>query len=126
MVTVTGQGWVRNLIAGDYFGEMALVSGDPRTATVTAKTDVQLIKFSKHDFLTLIRGNPETLRYTNKKKRQQLKNRHFRIFAFLCYTFGEKKGHCRPTEAYAARPVLSIWDNYARYASCALYSLLHT
>jgi len=62
VVRVTGQGWVRNLIAGDYFGEMALVSGDPRTATVVAKTDTQLIKFSKHDFLTLIRGNPETLR----------------------------------------------------------------
>lgn len=73
VVTVTGQGWVRNLIAGDYFGEMALVSGDPRTATVTAKTDVQLIKFSKHDFLTLIRGNPETLRYTNKKKKTTAK-----------------------------------------------------
>lgn len=55
VVTVHGQGWVRSLIAGDYFGEMSIVSGDPRTATVIAKTDVEVIRFSKHDFLSLIR-----------------------------------------------------------------------
>jgi putative ABC transport system ATP-binding protein len=42
--------WVRTLHEGDYFGEAALITGNPRSATVTAKEDVVLYALTKEDF----------------------------------------------------------------------------
>src|SRR5262245_6418762 len=36
--------------AGSFFGEMALIDGGDRTATVTAKTPMKLLVLSRHDF----------------------------------------------------------------------------
>ena len=46
------------LEAGDYFGEMALLTGDVRSATVTADEDLKLLKLKKEDFEQLINNNP--------------------------------------------------------------------
>ncbi|MHB2017091.1 MAG: cyclic nucleotide-binding domain-containing protein [Candidatus Xenobia bacterium] len=40
----------------DYFGESALVTGEPRTADVYAKTNVVLLTMHRNDFLNLLRG----------------------------------------------------------------------
>jgi len=45
------------LNAGEYFGEIALLKDIPRTATVTASTDVVLWSLSKNDFLDLLAGD---------------------------------------------------------------------
>ncbi len=44
---------------GDYFGEMALITGEPRSATVVAETDVALWRLLKSDFDQLILNNPD-------------------------------------------------------------------
>ncbi|MGA8297531.1 MAG: peptidase domain-containing ABC transporter [Acidimicrobiales bacterium] len=41
------------LRTGDIFGERSLVTGDPRSATVRALTDVRLLKLAKKDFADL-------------------------------------------------------------------------
>ncbi|MEJ2054879.1 MAG: cyclic nucleotide-binding domain-containing protein [Calditrichaceae bacterium] len=43
---------------GDYFGEMALITGEPRSATVIAESDIELYKLDKTDFDALILKNP--------------------------------------------------------------------
>jgi CRP-like cAMP-binding protein len=43
---------------GDYFGEMALITGDSRSATVVADSDVDLWRLSKLDFDVLILSHP--------------------------------------------------------------------
>jgi len=44
---------------GDYFGELALLSGTPRTASVTTLEDARLLVVSKAGFLECLRGHPE-------------------------------------------------------------------
>ena len=44
---------------GDFFGEMALVDADRRTATVTATSDMSLIVMTRSSFRQLHRSQPE-------------------------------------------------------------------
>lgn len=44
---------------GDYFGEMALLSGAPRSATVRATVPTELFTLARDDFLALVERHPE-------------------------------------------------------------------
>ena len=44
---------------GDFFGEMSLIDGEPRSASVRTVTDAQLLIIHRESFLTLIRQSPE-------------------------------------------------------------------
>jgi CRP-like cAMP-binding protein len=46
------------MTAGDYFGEIALLMGSDRTATVTATSDLHCFALTPWDFRTLVEGNP--------------------------------------------------------------------
>jgi CRP-like cAMP-binding protein len=46
------------LTAGDYFGEIALLLGSNRTATVRATTDLRCFALTPWDFRTLVEGDP--------------------------------------------------------------------
>jgi CRP-like cAMP-binding protein len=46
------------MTAGDYFGEIALLMGADRTATVTATCDLRCYALTPWDFRTLVEGNP--------------------------------------------------------------------
>lgn len=49
---------VGTLSAGDTFGEMSLLDGRPRSATVTAKTPMTLYRIRSWDFLKLVKAEP--------------------------------------------------------------------
>jgi CRP-like cAMP-binding protein len=44
---------------GEFFGEMALLSGDARSATVVAKTDVECYRLDRASFQELLAARPE-------------------------------------------------------------------
>jgi CRP-like cAMP-binding protein/small-conductance mechanosensitive channel len=50
---------VAELGPGDFFGEMALMTGEPRTATVTAKTPMLVYRLDKDSFRDLIVSRPD-------------------------------------------------------------------
>ena len=52
------QQFIATLGPGDVFGEVALVSGAPRSATVTAKTDIKVIEILKEDFDEILAEAP--------------------------------------------------------------------
>ena len=47
--------------AGGYFGEMSLLTGDPRTATVTARGDCRILEIAAGDFRAFVQQNPDVI-----------------------------------------------------------------
>jgi CRP-like cAMP-binding protein len=45
--------------APGFFGEMALVTGAPREATVIAREDIECLRVDKDDFREVLAGRPE-------------------------------------------------------------------
>jgi len=50
---------INTMKEGDFFGEIALVTKMPRTATVTATTDVDVLVITERDFDSLLKRSPE-------------------------------------------------------------------
>lgn len=50
---------VATLREGDFFGEMGLMTGAPRTATIIALTDVECYKLDKENFHDVLKRRPE-------------------------------------------------------------------
>jgi len=50
---------IGTLHPGQFFGEMALITGDARAATVVAKTDVECYRLDRASFQELLLGRPE-------------------------------------------------------------------
>ena len=47
---------------GSFFGELALLDGGPRTATVVARTDMRLLVLSRGEFSSLLTSAPSVTR----------------------------------------------------------------
>ena len=55
---VLGRPRARVLGVGDYFGEMGLFDGEPRSATIVAVGDLQTMKLQRQPFLKLLKQEP--------------------------------------------------------------------
>jgi CRP/FNR family transcriptional regulator, cyclic AMP receptor protein len=49
----------RTLGTGDYFGEMGLIDGEPRSATIAAEGELQAMKLPRRPFLRLLNQEPQ-------------------------------------------------------------------
>jgi CRP-like cAMP-binding protein len=59
---VQGGAVVSTMGPGDYFGEMSLIDGKPRSASVVAKTDLGTLSIPAWNFNRLLDENPEMMR----------------------------------------------------------------
>ena len=69
MIIVEGQASVRRdgrLVAtlgpGEFFGEMSLIAGAPRSATVRAETDMLIETLNRREFSSMLGKNPSLAR----------------------------------------------------------------
>ena len=54
------------LVPGDFFGEISLMDGGPRTATVVSETHLRTLTLSRKDFIAALTAEPEvTVRLLN-------------------------------------------------------------
>ncbi len=60
---------VATMTAGDYFGEISLIDGQPRSATITADDDVLLLQLGATDFEALL-----AIPYVSRAVMQNLAN----------------------------------------------------
>ncbi len=61
IVTVEPGGEVATLGEGDYFGEMSLLTGEPRSATVSARGDCRVFEIDAEMFREIAASNPAVL-----------------------------------------------------------------
>jgi CRP/FNR family transcriptional regulator, cyclic AMP receptor protein len=54
--------WVATLSQGDFFGEIALLTGRPRTATVQATSPIRVLVITARGFSSLLDKSPEIQR----------------------------------------------------------------
>lgn len=60
-VTIGGM-FVATASSGDYFGEMSIIDGKPRSATVTARGDLTTLAIPAWDFERLMQTHPSIMR----------------------------------------------------------------
>jgi CRP/FNR family cyclic AMP-dependent transcriptional regulator len=54
-----GDRFIGRVLPGDHFGEIAVIDGGPRTATVTSETPMTLVILSRDNFRTAMKDDPE-------------------------------------------------------------------
>jgi CRP-like cAMP-binding protein len=62
------------LAEGDFFGEVSVIAGKPRTATVAAITDIQLAEIDRDSLMNGIEGHPEIIEAINRFIQMRVEN----------------------------------------------------
>ena len=87
--------------AGDAFGEVALIEGGTRTATVRASSEVEVLRLDRAVFQALVRANPEIRESVELSARTH----HLRDFFRVHSAFAGLRGDALATLLRDLRPV---------------------
>jgi CRP/FNR family cyclic AMP-dependent transcriptional regulator len=66
---------------GDFFGEVATLDGGPRTATVVALTEMDILVFNGVEFETLVRSSPDVAHRLLKAMAHRLRHANAKAVA---------------------------------------------
>ncbi len=68
--------WMKD---GDFFGDMGLLDGEPRSANVIAQGDVSLLTLERDDFISWLEGHPSAFMMFTTELSRRLKDANERI-----------------------------------------------
>jgi CRP-like cAMP-binding protein len=69
---------VATLKAGEFFGEKSLLTGEPRSASVVADSDIELVEIEKTDVLPVLENSPQIMEELSRRlAERQLINEGF-------------------------------------------------
>lgn len=71
---------LRNLGAGEIFGELAAIDGKPRCAGVVAEADTRLVALPGDDFLTCVQSSPGAAMWLARLLADQVRTMTVRVF----------------------------------------------
>ena len=83
------------LYSGAYFGELAMLTGQPRTATALAVTDCVLFYINQSDFNLVARKWPKALATILAKAKERLERINNANSKSLAFQLGERLGDIR-------------------------------
>jgi CRP/FNR family cyclic AMP-dependent transcriptional regulator len=66
---------------GDFFGEVATLDGGPRTATVVASTDMEVLVLTGVEFETMVKSSPEVAHRVLKSMAHRLRQANAKAVA---------------------------------------------
>jgi len=66
---------------GDFFGEVATLDGGPRTATVVASTDMEVLVLNGVEFETMVKSSPEVAHRVLKSMAHRLRQANAKAVA---------------------------------------------
>lgn len=84
---------------GEFFGEMAIIDGQPRSASAQALEDCRLLVINSEIFDTMLRNNPEIAVRIIKKLSQRLRETNRQIEALLIKDKNRKVVHILKSRA---------------------------
>jgi CRP-like cAMP-binding protein len=87
---------VATLGAGSFCGELALLDGAPRTASVTATTDVRLLVFTRREFEELLACAPRVARRVLATVGTRLRHANGRVRAPIEVSAAAPSRSCAP------------------------------
>ncbi|MBN1574654.1 MAG: cyclic nucleotide-binding domain-containing protein [Deltaproteobacteria bacterium] len=67
-----GGDFTSRLLPGDFFGEVALITGKPRTADVIAESDLRLLEITRNDLKAVVQRYPEILEILKKNVKSRV------------------------------------------------------
>lgn len=67
---------IRTLSKGDVFGALSLIAKSPRSATIKAKTDIEVGMIYKDDFVSVIKKLPEDVKIVMQELMHELKENY--------------------------------------------------
>ena len=69
---IMGDKWINSVRQGDFLGEIALITGRPRTATVKATSPVRVLVITARNFDRLLEQSPEIQRKVLRSMAERL------------------------------------------------------
>lgn len=108
---------LRTLSAGQLFGELAAIDGQPRSASIMAVTQARLLAIAPDDFRTLVTGSPAVAEWMMRRLTLQVRGLTNRVFELSALRV-QARLHCELVRLYRLQgAAVTVMPTHAELAN---------